>query len=185
VGGLRGRPDDISEGAKSVRKRLGVSDATINGTNRRHYLIPHEHCARHEGCVMTKVNVVATAADYQAALKRIRQLIAADAKSDDAELEALALLVENYEKRKYPIAASNPVDMIQFRMAELDIGQSEVARRTGIGRGHVSEILNGRRPLSLDAIRKISSALGLPVQLLVQPSASSAGGRRATSKAAG
>lgn len=133
--------------------------------------------------MMTKVNVVATAADYQAALKRIRRLIATDAKSDDAELEALVLLVEHYEKRKYPVAASNPIDMIQFRMAELKIDQSEVARRTGIGRGHVSEILNRKRPLSLEAVRKFSSALDLPVQLLVQPYES--GGNRAASKAAG
>lgn len=118
---------------------------------------------------MTTVAIPTTATDYEMALRRIERLMAKDDPNDDAELEALALLVENYEKKAFPIEEPDPIDMIQFRMAQLAVTPAEVARRTGIGRSHISEILNRKRPLSLEAIRKFSEGLGLPAQVLIQP----------------
>ena len=119
---------------------------------------------------MARVSIPITEANYGAALKRIELLMERDDEGDDAELEALALLVENYEPREFPMPQLDPVEAIRFRMAQLGLDQAAVARWTGIGRSHVSEILNGKRPLSLDAIRRLAHCLDIPVQILIESS---------------
>jgi HTH-type transcriptional regulator/antitoxin HigA len=116
----------------------------------------------------TVVNVLETADDHAAALKRIERLLEEDREGDDPELEALVLLVEHYERRHFPIDEPDQIDAIRFQMAVLGLNQSDVSRATDIGRGHISEILNRVRPLSLEAIRRFSLALHIPAQVLIQ-----------------
>jgi HTH-type transcriptional regulator/antitoxin HigA len=116
-----------------------------------------------------RVKVLTTRDDYEAALKRIDLLMARDREDDVAELEALALLVESYEKKEFPIPALDPIEAILSRMRQLEFTQADLAREVDIGRSHISEILGRRRKLSLDAVRKISKGLEIPAEILIQP----------------
>lgn len=116
-----------------------------------------------------KVKILTTRDDYEAALRRIDQLMTRDRESDVAELEALALLAENYEKKEFPIGEPDPIEAILSRMQQLELSQADLARQAHIGRSHISEILGRRRKLSLDAVRKISKELGIPAEVLIQP----------------
>jgi len=115
------------------------------------------------------VNVIATPEDHREAVERLAGLMAAGNPEDDHEIEALGLLIENYERKTFDIALPDPIDAIQFRMATLGIDQADVARMTDIRPSHVSEFINRRRPLSLDAIRRFHDRLNVPIEVLVQP----------------
>ena len=115
------------------------------------------------------VNIPLTEDDHRSLLRQINFLMTIDDPEGDAELEQLALLVENFERKAFPIRHADPIDAIEFKMAQRNLAQADVARLTGIGRSHVSEILNGNRPLSLVAIRRFSEALGIPAQILIGP----------------
>lgn len=84
-------------------------------------------------------------------------------------LELLTLLVQDYESKNFPLSAPNPIDAIKFRMQQKDLSQSDLAPLFG-GRSKVSEVLSGKRPLSLSMIRALHSNLGIPAEILLQES---------------
>ena len=107
--------------------------------------------------------------DHSAALQEIEQLWNSEEGSLEAErLDLLMLMVEAYEAEHYPIPAPDPIDMIEFVMDQRGLNKSDLIPYLG-SRAKVSEILNRRRPLSLEMIRKLHSGLGLPADILVQP----------------
>lgn len=115
-----------------------------------------------------KIKPVKTAKDYKAALNRLNQIF--DAKPGTAvgdELDILALLIEKYEEEKYPIEAPDPIEAIKFRMEQLGYKQKDLEDIIGY-KGRVSEILNKKRKLSLEMIRKLHFALHIPTDVLVQ-----------------
>ncbi len=106
--------------------------------------------------------------DYQAALARIEALWdCADASAEAEELEILAMLVEDYEKKHFPIEAPDPVDFLNYIMETRGLSRKDLEPYIG-PRGRVSDILNRARPLTLEMIRRLSSGLGLPAMVLVQ-----------------
>ena len=114
--------------------------------------------------------IIKTESQYKAALKRIARLMDAipgTPRSD--KLELLSLLVGNYEDRHYPIGPANPVAAIQFRMDQMGLKQKDLVPYLG-SRSKVSEVLSGRRPLSLAMIRRLHDGLGIPLQALVPES---------------
>ena len=107
--------------------------------------------------------------DHSAALQEIERLWNSEDGSLEAErLDLLMLMVEAYEAEHYPIPAPDPIDMIEFVMDQRGLSKSDLIPYLG-SRAKVSEILNRRRPLSLEMIRKLHSGLGLPADILVQP----------------
>lgn len=80
----------------------------------------------------------------------------------------LVLLVEAYEQENYPIPAPDPIEMILHVLDARGLTRRDLEPFLG-GRGRVSEILNRRRPLSLEMIRRLQSGLGIPADVLVQP----------------
>lgn len=106
--------------------------------------------------------------DYQAALTRLELIF--DAKpgtKQGDELEILGILIDNYEKEQYPIDFPDPIEAIKFRMEQLGYNQNDLAKVIGL-KSRASEILNRKRKLSLDMIRQIHSALGVPTEVLIQ-----------------
>jgi HTH-type transcriptional regulator/antitoxin HigA len=83
------------------------------------------------------------------------------------ELELLSILIEAYEKENFPIDAPNPIDAILFRIEQLGMTKSELNRILG-SRSRTSEILSGKRKLSLAMIRKLNEKLGIPAETLIQ-----------------
>ncbi len=81
-------------------------------------------------------------------------------------LEAITILASEYEKKHFPIPKPNPIEAIKYRMAELDLNQKDVAKYFG-GENRVSEVLNGKRQLSLKMIRNLHKNLGISANTLI------------------
>jgi HTH-type transcriptional regulator/antitoxin HigA len=114
------------------------------------------------------LKVIKTEKDYQKALKRLEVIFDAKKGSKDGdELELLSLLIDNYEKEKYPIDLPDPIEAIKFRMEQLGYKQTDLAEAMGL-KSRVSEILNRKRKLTLDMIRKLHDVLGIPTEVLVK-----------------
>jgi len=113
------------------------------------------------------IRPIRTKRDYEKALRRIDELIAAKTGTEEGdELDILATLVEAYEQRHFPIGAADPVDAILFRMEQEGLDRKDLEPFIG-SRHRVSEVLNRKRGLSLDMIRRIHRGLGIPLEILV------------------
>lgn len=112
--------------------------------------------------------VIKTEKDYQKALNRLGVIF--DAKRNSKlgdELELLSLLIDNYEKDKFPIDLPDPIEAIKFRMEQLGYKQKDLAEVMGL-KSRVSEVLNRKRKLTLEMIRKLNEVLGIPTEILVK-----------------
>ena len=109
--------------------------------------------------------------DHEAALREIERLWGAAAGTEGADkLDILAALVEKYEDSRWPtVDISDPIDLLNFAIDELGHSQAELAELLG-SRSRASEVLNRRRPLTVEMIHKISQAWKIPADLLVRPS---------------
>lgn len=115
------------------------------------------------------LKVIKTEQEYEHALARIYTLMQMDLADNSPELdemEALSLFVEHYEDQYYPIASPSPIDAIIFRLEQLGKEKSELAKVLGT-RARQSEILSGKRKLSLEMIRRLHSMLGIPAESLI------------------
>jgi HTH-type transcriptional regulator/antitoxin HigA len=81
-------------------------------------------------------------------------------------LEAITILACEYEKKQYPIPKPNPIEAIKYKMAELKLSQKDVAHYFG-GENRVSEVLNGKRKLSLKMIKELHHHLGISANTLL------------------
>jgi HTH-type transcriptional regulator / antitoxin HigA len=107
--------------------------------------------------------------EHETALAEIYALWNAEPDTPEADrLDVLMLLVEDYEKHQHPIDPPDPIDLILFVMDANGLQQKDMLPYFGT-RARASEILNRRRPLTLDMIRKLADGLKLPVDLLVRP----------------
>ena len=103
-------------------------------------------------------------------LERAYELMQLDLKPNSPEsdeLEILSLLIEDYEKKAYPVKSPNPIEAIKFRMDQLGLKPSELQKILG-SRSRASEIMSGKRKLSLGMIRKLKNSLGIPAEILIQ-----------------
>jgi HTH-type transcriptional regulator/antitoxin HigA len=116
------------------------------------------------------MKVLKTDADYTAALSELERLIHEDPEPGTQaadRLEVLTLLIEEYESKHFPIGSPDPVTAIRFRMEQQGLSQNDLAPYMG-SRSKVSEILSGKRPLSLSMIRALHFGLGIPASALLQ-----------------
>jgi len=112
--------------------------------------------------------VIKTEADYESALKRIGELMEAEPGTPDGEeLELLATLVEIYEDQHFPVGLPSPVEAIEFRMDQAGLTRKDLIPYIG-SRSKVSEVLNGKRKLSLRMIRALHKGLGIPAEVLLR-----------------
>lgn len=105
--------------------------------------------------------------DYLSALKRIEDLWGSkrDTPAGD-ELDVLATLVESYEMKHYPIAPPDPIEAIKFRMEQMDLSKTDLAEYLG-SQSRVSEILGGKRKLTLKMIKSLYKNLKIPAEILL------------------
>jgi HTH-type transcriptional regulator/antitoxin HigA len=105
---------------------------------------------------------------YQKALERLEVIF--DARKgtlEGDELELLSVLIDLYEQDRFPIDFPDPIEAIKFRMEQLGYKQKDLARILGL-KSRVSEILNRKRKLSLEMIRKIHASMGVPTEVLIK-----------------
>ena len=112
--------------------------------------------------------IIKTEKEYQKSLNRLEVIFNSKKGSREGdELELLALLIDKYEQEKYPIDLPDPIEAIKFRMEQLGYKQKDLALAVGL-KSRVSEILNKKRKLTLEMIRKLSETLSIPTDVLVK-----------------
>ena len=114
------------------------------------------------------LKLIKTNVEYQEALNRLEEIF--DAKigtpeSDQADI--LGLLIDEYEKKHYPIDAPDPIEAIKIRMEEMDLKQKDLVGVIG-GKSRVSEILNRKKKLTVDMVRSLALRLNLSAQILIK-----------------
>lgn len=120
----------------------------------------------------TTIKPIRTEADYEAALSRVDQLMGSKPGTEDFDdLCVLTELVESFEAKQYPIEAPNPIDAIKFRLEQLGQSNRDLLPIMGT-HGRISEVMNGKRPLSLQMIRGLHAHFGIPADVLIQEPAS-------------
>ena len=115
------------------------------------------------------IRPIRTDADHTEALGEIERLWNAPEGSPEADkLDVLATLVSDYEDRRWPSEPASPLDILQYAVSDMGRSQKELATLLG-SRSQASDLLGGRRRVSLDVAQKISAAWNIPIQLLVAP----------------
>jgi HTH-type transcriptional regulator/antitoxin HigA len=105
--------------------------------------------------------------DLTAALRRIDEIWEAEPGSkEDDELDVLTYLVEKFERERYPIPKAAPLEVLKFSMEQNDRSQRDLAELLG-SRSRASEILNGKRDLTLDQIRLLAREWRIPAGALI------------------
>ena len=115
------------------------------------------------------IKVIKSSNDYAHAMARLTTLMTLDPKDgskEDNELELLALVVEDYERKIVPPVVPDPVEAILFRMDQMKLGRKELEPYIG-SISKVSEVLSRKRPLSLSMIRRLHKGLGIPADVLI------------------
>lgn len=115
------------------------------------------------------IKVIKSNNDYAQAMARLTALMAVDPKDgskEDNELELLALVIEDYERKIVPPVAPDPVEAILFRMDQMKLGRKDLEAYIG-STSKVSEVLSRKRPLSLSMIRRLHRGLNIPADVLI------------------
>ncbi len=106
---------------------------------------------------------------YDQALARVYELMQTEVKENSAEsdeLEVLSILIKEYENENYPMPSPNPLEAIKFRLDQMGLSEKELGEILGY-RSRKSEILSGKRKLSLAMIRKLNEVLHIPAEILI------------------
>lgn len=115
------------------------------------------------------IKPIKTEQDYDEALAQIDALWdAADDTPEGDRLDVLCDLVAAYEDKHHAIDPPDPVEAILFRMDQQGLSRADLEPYMG-GRSHVSEILNRKRPLSMDMVTKLHYGLAIPFESLMPP----------------
>lgn len=115
-----------------------------------------------------EIRPIKTEQDYDAALEEVEALWGAEADSPEGDkLDVLITLIEAYEAKHHPIDPPDPVEAILFRMEQAGLQRKDLEPYIGHS-GRVSEVLNHKRPLTLEMIRKLWTGLHIPLESLIQ-----------------
>lgn len=113
------------------------------------------------------IKPIKSESDYKLALKRMEIVFdAAIGTSEGDEADILGLLLDEYEKKHYPIEAPDPIEAIKIRMEELQLKQVDLVNVIG-SKSRVSEVLNRKRKLTIEMIRNLTKRLNLSSDLLI------------------
>lgn len=119
-----------------------------------------------------KTKILKTEQEYNEACERIHSLIKSSVNAiepnsaEGEEIELLSLLVEKYEQENHQMEAPDPIEAIKFRMEQMNLKQADIAPLFG-GKTRVSEVLNGKRTLTLKMITLLNRYLGIPLESLM------------------
>jgi len=114
------------------------------------------------------IRLIKNETDYRNALNRLDEIFDAPiGTSESDEADVLGLMIDEYEKKFYPIETPDPIEAIKIRMEEMHLKQIDLVPEIG-GKSRVSEILNRKRKLTIDMIRKLKIRLNLSAELLIK-----------------
>ena len=106
--------------------------------------------------------------EYESALQRMGEIFDVPVgRHESDEADVLSLLIDDYEKKHYPIEPPDPIEAIIIRMEEMHLKQRDLIGIFG-GKNRVSEVLNRKRRLTVEMIRKLNSHLHLSPEILIR-----------------
>tara|TARA_R110002049_G_C8974160_1_gene547800 strand:+ start:388 stop:774 length:387 start_codon:yes stop_codon:yes gene_type:complete len=115
-----------------------------------------------------KIKPIRNDKDYQEALERLEEIFDAKRGTDEGdELEILSIVIDNFESENFPIGMPDPISAINFRMEQMGLKQKDLVDMIGF-KSRVSEIMNKKRKLTLEMIRKLNAQLHIPTEVLIQ-----------------
>jgi HTH-type transcriptional regulator/antitoxin HigA len=119
-----------------------------------------------------KTKILKTEQEYNKACERVYSLMNSSENAiepnspEGEEMELLSLLIEKYEQEIHRLEAPSPIEAIKFRMDQMNLKQADVVPLFG-GKTRVSEVLNGKRELTLKMITLLNRYLGIPLESLI------------------
>jgi len=130
------------------------------------------------------IHPIQTEEDHDATLARIDELwsVAKPGTAEGAEFDALATLLVAYEEKHFPIAAPDPITYIEVRLEQQGLTRKDLEPMIG-SRARVSEIMTGKRKLTLPMIRRLRDGLGIPADVLIGTDAAPPVGGKIRSRA--
>lgn len=117
---------------------------------------------------MEIIKPIKTEKDYQLALKNMESIFGAKPNTKDGDvLEVLSLLIHEYEKKHYYIKPLTPIEALRYEMEEQGLSQSGLAIRFGMSKSTVSEILTGRKQMSVRFLKHLHHDLCISANILL------------------
>jgi HTH-type transcriptional regulator/antitoxin HigA len=117
-----------------------------------------------------EVKPIRTKRDYEASLRQVEHLWGAKAGTHDGDrLDVLATLIDAYEAEHYPMDPPDPIEAIKFRMEQQGLTRRDLEGIIGT-RTRIAEVLNRKRGLSVQMIRRLHERLGISAEVLIRPS---------------
>ena len=133
---------------------------------------------------MKAIKPIKTEADYDAVLAEIDRLMDAEPETSEGDrLDILVTLVEAYEAKHWHINAPDPIAATELRMQQKGLTRRDLEKILG-SRSRVSEILNRKRPLTVEMIRRLHSLWGIPAESLIQSTTRKRRAKRSVARAA-
>ncbi len=117
-----------------------------------------------------EIKPIRSEANYEQALAEIEKLWGAESGTAEGDrLDVLATLIDAYEAEHYPMDPPDPIEAIKFRMEQQGLTRKDLEPLIG-PRTRVAEVLDRKRELSIDMIRRLHDRLGISAEVLIQPS---------------
>jgi HTH-type transcriptional regulator/antitoxin HigA len=117
----------------------------------------------------TDLKPIRSDADYDEALREVERLWGERSGTPKGDrLDVLITLTEAYEEQHHPMGAPDPIEAIKFRMEQQGLTPKDLEPLIG-SRTRVAEVLGRKRGLTLAMIRRLHAQLGIPAEILVQP----------------
>lgn len=117
---------------------------------------------------METIKPIKTEQDYELALKKLETIFHAKPNTPEGDLlEVLSLLVHEYEQKHYKIEPLSPLEALKYEMEEQGLSQTGLAKRVGMSKSTISEIMNGKKQMSINFMKFLHNELGIPAHILL------------------
>jgi HTH-type transcriptional regulator/antitoxin HigA len=119
---------------------------------------------------LSEIKPIRSEVDYEAALEEVERLWGARSGTPEGDrLDVLATLIDAYEAERHSIDPPDPIEAIKFRMEQQGLTRRDLEVIIGT-RTRAAEVLNRRRGLSTNMIRRLHEKLGISAEILIRPS---------------
>lgn len=117
---------------------------------------------------METIKPIKTEQEYEFALKKLETIFHAKPNTPEGDLlEVLSLLVHEYEQKQYKIEPLSPLEALKYEMEERGLSQTGLAKRMGMSKSTISEIMNGKKQMSINFMKFLYNELGIPAHILL------------------
>ncbi|WP_028667222.1 helix-turn-helix domain-containing protein [Runella zeae] len=117
---------------------------------------------------METIRPIKTEQEYELALERLSKIFHAKPSTPEGDLlEVLSLLIHEYEQKHHKIEILSPLEALKYEMEEQGLSQTGLAKRAGMSKSTISEIMNGKKQMSLNFLKFLHNELGIPAHILL------------------